>query len=64
MPTQAETFATPVVTPVVYTTAEAAKLLKISPRNLFNLTANGTIRSVKLGARRLIPAAAIAELLR
>jgi excisionase family DNA binding protein len=42
---------------------EAARRLSISPRTLANLVAHKTIRSRKVGRRRLIPMSALTEFL-
>lgn len=46
-----------------YSPAEAARVLGIGRSHLYELLAQGRIRSVKLGARRIIPRDAILELL-
>jgi excisionase family DNA binding protein len=39
---------------LAYSVDEASRLLSISRRHLYDLIAAGTIRSTKLGARRLV----------
>jgi excisionase family DNA binding protein len=44
------------------TVAEAAVLLRISRRHLYDLVAEGTVRSVRFGRKVVIPRAALEEL--
>jgi len=39
------------IEPILYTVAEAAKLLRISERTLWELTKNGLISCVRIGRR-------------
>lgn len=48
--------------PLLYSILEASHLLGVSRTTLFSLLKAGTIRSVRLGKRRLIPASALEEL--
>jgi len=41
------------IEPILYTVAEAAKLLRISERTLWELTKNGLISCVRIGRRVL-----------
>ncbi|GAB4087026.1 hypothetical protein GCM10028784_36560 [Myceligenerans cantabricum] len=52
--------AAPIV-PVVYRVEEAAQALRISRCTAYELIRSGELRSVKIGARRLIPVAAVTE---
>jgi excisionase family DNA binding protein len=45
----------------LYGIAEAAKMMGIGRSALYSAIAAGTVRSVKVGRRRLIPAASIRE---
>lgn len=57
---------TPTPAPVerlAYSTAELAEALGCSRQHIHNLLARGALPSVKLGARRLIPRAAVEKLL-
>jgi excisionase family DNA binding protein len=48
----------PTVTePLVYTVAEAADVLRISRRSLYGLFGSGELRSITIGARRLVASA-------
>ena len=47
--------------PRVATVERAAELLGIGRTTIFGLIANGTLRSLKIGSRRLIPLQAIDE---
>lgn len=51
------------VTPVAYSIAEALTALPISRTKLYELMNDGTIRTIRIGGRRLIPAAALHELI-
>ena len=46
-----------------YNTVETAQILGCTRQHVSNLIARGELRSVKLGRKRLIPAAVIDELL-
>lgn len=46
-----------------YSPEDASKVVGLSRGTLYNLMAAGKLRSVKIGRRRIIPAAALAELL-
>jgi len=48
--------------PLLYSILEASHLLGVSRTTLFSLLKAGTVRSVRLGKRRLIPASALEEL--
>jgi excisionase family DNA binding protein len=39
---------------VLYSVKEAAKLMAVSERSIYNLLEQGTLKSVKVGARRLV----------
>jgi excisionase family DNA binding protein len=41
--------------PVVYTVAEAAKLLGFSPKFVYDLTKRGELETIRIGKRILIP---------
>lgn len=45
----------------VLTVGEASFVLHVSTRTLRELVANGSLRSIKIGGRRLIPREAVAE---
>mgnify|MGYP001156503627 CR=1 FL=1 len=49
--------------PLVYTIAEAASLLTLGRSSMYNAVRNGSIPSVKLGRRLLIPRAALEQFL-
>lgn len=49
------------VVPVLYRVEEAAEALRISRATLYELIRCGSLRTVKLGGRRLVPVAAISE---
>jgi excisionase family DNA binding protein len=51
------------VEPVVYNVDEVAELLGIGRSSVYRRIADGTIRTVKVGRRVLIPRAALEELL-
>jgi excisionase family DNA binding protein len=48
---------------LAYSVREAAEALGMAKQSVQNLINDGTLRSVKLGGRRVIPASALAELL-
>jgi excisionase family DNA binding protein len=48
---------------LLYTTNEAAEALAISRTTLYALLRTGTLRSVRIGTARRIPASALTELL-
>jgi excisionase family DNA binding protein len=50
----------PLPAPILYTVPEASEALRICPTNLYGLIRSGRLESVKVGAKRLIPADAIA----
>lgn len=57
-----ETEETPaVVAPVVYRVEEAAEALRISRDSIYELIRSGRLRSIKVGARRLVPLVALTE---
>lgn len=56
----AQTDATP--TRLAYAVPESARMLGISRRGLYRLIEDGTLRTVTLGRRRLVPAAELARL--
>ncbi|MFC9973489.1 helix-turn-helix domain-containing protein [Spirillospora sp. NPDC127200] len=47
----------------VLTVDEAAERLRVSRWTIYNLIRSGQLRTFKLGRRRLVPAAALAECL-
>ena len=49
--------------PVLYTVPEAGGLLRVSRTRVFEMIAAGELRSIKIGRRRLVPAAALDELI-
>jgi excisionase family DNA binding protein len=51
------------IRPLAYGPADAAKVLVVSRARVYELMNDGTIPSLKLGARRLIRHEAIADLL-
>lgn len=57
-----ETEETPaVVVPVVYRVEEAAEALRISRDSIYELIRSGRLRTIKVGARRLVPLVALHE---
>ncbi|RNL84314.1 helix-turn-helix domain-containing protein [Halostreptopolyspora alba] len=46
---------------LVLTVDEAAARLRVSRWTLYNLIRSGQLRTIKIGRRRLVPAAALAE---
>lgn len=48
----------------VYTVEEAAEILRIKRTLMYQLLAGGRVRSLKVGARRLVPAEAIEAFIR
>jgi len=51
------------VTPLAYTTTEAAEALRVSRAHVYSLIERGELRSIKLGKSRRITAEALAELI-
>ena len=49
--------------PLAYSINQALELVPISRSSLYNLINRGELRTVKLGGRRVIPTAALTELL-
>lgn len=49
---------------IVYTVREVAEMLKISQWSVNKLVRERTLRSIRIGARRLVPAADLEEYLR
>lgn len=49
--------------PLAYTPSQLAPLLGCTRQHIHNMLTRGELRSVKLGRKRLIPHAAVAELL-
>lgn len=47
---------------LAYAVPESARMLGISRRGLYRLIEDGTLRTVTLGRRRLVPAAELARL--
>lgn len=45
--------------PLAVNERHAAKLLNVSPRTVFNLTASGKLRSFKIGTRKLYSVASL-----
>ena len=56
---------TPTSTParLGYSPEEAAGIIGVSRKTIYNLLERQQLRSVKIGKRRVIPAAALAELM-
>lgn len=52
----------PTPTRLAYAVPESARMLGISRRGLYRLIEDGTLRTVTLGRRRLVPAAELARL--
>lgn len=50
-----------VIAPVVYRVEEAAEALCISRDKLYELIRSDQIRSIKVGARRLVPVSAVVD---
>ncbi len=48
---------------ILFTIDEAANLLRISRWMIYNLIRSGQLRTIKIGRRRLVPPAALAECL-
>ncbi|MCH8117979.1 MAG: helix-turn-helix domain-containing protein [Proteobacteria bacterium] len=48
--------------PLAYSVVESCRLLSISRRHFYGLLAEGKIRTVKLGARRVVPRAEVERL--
>lgn len=49
------------VVPVLYRVEEAAEALRVGRTVVYQLIRCGALRTVKVGARRLVPVAAVAE---
>ena len=49
------------VPPVLFWVEEAAEALRLSRSVIFELIRSGQLRTVKIGSRRLVPVAALAE---
>lgn len=49
------------VVPVLYRVEEAAEALRLSRRTVYDLIRCGALRTVKVGARRLVPVSAVVE---
>jgi excisionase family DNA binding protein len=49
------------VIPVVYRVEEAAEALRISRDSIYELIRSGRLRTIKVGARRLVPVVALSE---
>ena len=49
------------MTPLLYTPAETAELLRVCRTTVYGLIRDGELRSVKIGRRRLIPAEGLAD---
>lgn len=49
------------VPPVLYRVDEAAEALRLSRSVVYELIRSGQLRTVKVGRRRLVPVAALAE---
>lgn len=49
------------VVPVLYRVEEAAQALRLSRSVTYELIRSGRLRTVKVGARRLVPVAALTE---
>lgn len=62
MPRAAATPARP-ITPLAYTVNEALTAVPIGRTLLYQLISRGELRTVMIGGRRLIPAAALEELI-
>lgn len=52
---------TATVTPVVYRVEEAAQALRISRDSIYELIRSGRLRTIKVGARRLVPVVALSD---
>ena len=50
--------------PLVYSLDRAASMIDLSRRSLYRLIDAGELRTVKLGRRRLVPAAELARITR
>lgn len=59
--TEERTMSETVVTPVVYRVDEAAEALRVSRHAIYELIRSGQLRTIKVGSRRLVPVAALAE---
>jgi excisionase family DNA binding protein len=51
------------VIPVAYRVEEAAEALRVSRSVVYELIRSGRLRTVKVGARRLVPVSALSECL-
>jgi excisionase family DNA binding protein len=51
------------VVPVAYRVEEAAEALRVSRSVVYELIRSGRLRTVKVGARRLVPVSALSECL-
>jgi len=49
------------ITPVMYRVGEAAEALRLSRTAIYELIRSEQLRSVKVGKRRLVPVAAVAD---
>lgn len=49
-------------TPTLLTVKEAAEVLRISERSVYNLISAGTLKSLKIAGRRRVPSTVIDEL--
>ncbi|MBE1877839.1 helix-turn-helix domain-containing protein [Myceligenerans pegani] len=49
------------VVPVLYRVEDAARALSLSRRTVYDLIRCGALRTVKVGARRLVPVSAVVE---
>jgi excisionase family DNA binding protein len=49
------------VIPVAYRVEEAAESLRISRDSIYELIRSGRLRTIKVGARRLVPVIALSE---
>lgn len=49
------------VIPVAYRVEEAAESLRISRDSIYELIRSGELRTIKVGARRLVPVIALSE---
>ena len=51
----------PAIVPVLYRVEEAAEALRLSRTQTYSLIRCGALRTVKIGARRLVPVPALTE---
>ncbi|RPF19817.1 helix-turn-helix domain-containing protein [Myceligenerans xiligouense] len=49
------------VVPVLYRVEEAAEALRISRDSIYELIRSGRLRTIKVGARRLVPVVSLTE---